>query len=81
MGAHLILPYQQTADWRTAHLPHLGPSGWNSRPAGETVCVHLNPRHACISYDGFKDLYKLYMDGVKVDSGPFSGDDPIAPVR
>ena len=31
--------------------------------------------------DGFKDLYKLYIDGVKVASGPFSGDDPIAVVR
>ena len=38
-------------------------------------------RYACITYDGFKDLYKLYIDGVKVASGPFSGDDPIAVVR
>ena len=44
-----------------------------------TIIILL--RYACITYDGFKDLYKLYIDGVKVASGPFSGDDPIAVVR
>ena len=43
--------------------------------------VQMLLRYACITYDGFKDLYKLYIDGVKVASGPFSGDDPIAVVR
>ena len=38
-------------------------------------------RSACITYDGFKDLYKLYIDGVKVDSGAFSGDNAVAVVR
>ena len=42
---------------------------------------HYCNRSACITYDGFKDLYKLYMDGVKVDSGAFAGDDPVAVVR
>ena len=38
-------------------------------------------RSACVTYDGYKDLYKLYIDGVKVESGPFSGDEAVAVVR
>ena len=28
-------------------------------------------RSACVTYDGYKDLYKLYIDGVKVESGQY----------
>jgi len=38
-------------------------------------------RFICISYDGAKDLYKLFADGEKVSSGSFAGDNPVAPVR
>ena len=38
-------------------------------------------RHTCISYDHFRDSYKLYVDGVKVDSGSFSGDNALEPIR
>ena len=35
----------------------------------------------CITYDGQKDLYKLYADGEKVTSGSFAGDNPVNPIR
>ena len=38
-------------------------------------------RSACVTYDGYKDLYKLYIDGVKVESGAFAGDNSVEPVR
>ena len=38
-------------------------------------------RFMCVSYDGGKDLYKLFADGVKVSSGSWAGDNPVAPVR
>ena len=38
-------------------------------------------RHICITYDHFRDSFKLYVDGVKVDSGSFAGDDPLEPIR
>ena len=49
LGAHPILPYQQTADWRIGCEPEFfSPTypTWalvvgTSRPAGETVCSHL----------------------------------------
>ena len=54
---------------------------WASQSNVNVITVLILLRYACITYDGFKDLYKLYIDGVKVASGPFSGDDPIAVVR
>ena len=38
-------------------------------------------RHICLTYDHFRDSFKLYVDGVKVDSGAFAGDDPLEPIR
>ena len=38
-------------------------------------------RYACIAYDGLKDLYKLFIDGEKVDSGSWAGDNAVVPVR
>ena len=38
-------------------------------------------RHVCVTYDGAKDLYKLFVDGEKVSSGSWAGDNPVAPVR
>ena len=38
-------------------------------------------RHICITFDHFRDSYKLYVDGVKVESGAFTGDDPLEPIR
>ena len=54
---------------------------WASQSNVNDITILILIRYACITYDGFKDLYKLYIDGVKVASGPFSGDDPIAVVR
>ena len=54
---------------------------WASQSNVNVITILILLRYACITYDGFKDLYKLYIDGVKVASGPFSGDDPIAVVR
>ena len=38
-------------------------------------------RHICITYDHFRDSFKLYVDGIKVESGAFAGDDPLEPIR
>ena len=38
-------------------------------------------RHTCITYDHFRDSYKLFVDGVKVDSGSFTGDNALEPIR
>jgi len=38
-------------------------------------------RHICVSYDGAKDLFKLFVEGEKVSSGSWAGDNPVAPVR
>ena len=33
------------------------------------------------TYDHFRDVYKLYHNGEKVDSGSFAGDNDVAPIR
>jgi len=38
-------------------------------------------RHICLTYDGAKDLYKVFIDGEKVESGSWAGDGPMQPVR
>lgn len=38
-------------------------------------------RHICLLYDGAKDLYKIFVDGVKTESGSWAGDNPVEPVR
>jgi len=38
-------------------------------------------RHICLTYDGAKDLYKVFVDGEKVESGSWSGENQLEPVR
>ena len=38
-------------------------------------------RHICLSYDGPKDIYKLFVDGKKEASGSWAGDGPLEAVR
>jgi hypothetical protein len=38
-------------------------------------------RHLCLTYDGLRDSYKLYTDGVKVETGSFAGNRPVEPIR
>ena len=38
-------------------------------------------RHMCLTYDGFKDLYKVFVDGVKIESGSWTGDRTFEGVR
>lgn len=38
-------------------------------------------RHVCLTYDGAKDLYKVFIDGVKTESGSWAGDNPMEAVR
>ena len=38
-------------------------------------------RHICLAYDGYKDLYKLFVDGIKITSGSWTGDKSLEPVR
>ena len=35
----------------------------------------------CLVYDGFKDLYKVFANGEKLDSGSWSGDNPMEIAR
>ena len=35
----------------------------------------------CLVYDGFKDLYKVFANGEKLDSGSWSGDNPMEVAR
>ena len=35
----------------------------------------------CLVYDGFKDLYKVFADGEKIDSGSWTGDGIFEPAR
>ena len=35
----------------------------------------------CLTYDGFKDLYKVFVDGVKIESGEWTGDRTFEGVR
>ena len=39
------------------------------------------PSHLCLTYDGGKDLYKVFIDGVKTESGSWAGDNPMEAVR
>ena len=41
----------------------------------------LISRHICLAYDGYKDLYKLFVDGIKITSGSWTGDKSLEPVR
>ena len=38
-------------------------------------------RHICVTYDGFKDIYKVFIDGEKVESGSWSGEKQVDLVR
>ena len=38
-------------------------------------------RHICLTYDAFRDVYKLYVDGEKLDSGSFAGDNTPEAIR
>lgn len=38
-------------------------------------------RHICVTYDGFKDIYKVFIDGEKVESGSWSGEKTVDLVR
>ena len=38
-------------------------------------------RHLCLTYDGFRDAYKLYVDGEKVESGSWAGNRQLEPIR
>jgi hypothetical protein len=38
-------------------------------------------RHICLTYDGPKDIFKLFVTGKKVDSGSWTGDRTLEVVR
>ena len=38
-------------------------------------------RHVCVTYDGYKDLFKVFVNGEKVESGSWSGENPVDLVR
>jgi len=67
---------------------HLGRSAFRVCKKGTKYCAwHREmPEFSkwmmmCITYDSFRDSYKLYMDGVKTESGSWAGDNMPEPVR
>jgi hypothetical protein len=38
-------------------------------------------RHICLTYDGPKDIFKLFVTGKKVDSGSWTGERTLEVVR
>jgi len=38
-------------------------------------------RYMCVVYDAGKDLFKLFADGEKIESGSWAGDNQVVPVR
>ena len=67
---------------------HLGRAAFRTCKRGTKFCGwhrEMPPfdywRHICITYDHFRDSYKLFVDGVKVESGSFAGDNPLEPIR
>ena len=38
-------------------------------------------RHICLSYDGGKDVYKLFLEGKKEASGSWTGEGSLETVR
>ena len=43
--------------------------------------IRLNYRHMCLVYDGFKDLFKVFANGEKLESGAWTGDGVFEPAR
>ena len=67
---------------------HLGRSAFRVCKRGTKFCSwhrEMPPfnwwRQICITYDAFRDVYKLYVDGEKVDSGSFAGENQVKPIR
>ena len=38
-------------------------------------------RHMCLVYDGFKDLFKVFANGEKLETGAWTGDGAFEPAR
>ena len=67
---------------------HLGRQAWRLCKRGTKYCgwhrempEFYEWRHMCLTYDGFKDLYKVFVDGVKIESGSWTGDRTFEGVR
>jgi len=67
---------------------HLGRQAFRVCKKGTKYCSwhrempdYYHWRFMCLTYDGFRDQFKLYIDGEKVESGSFAGDNQPEPVR
>ena len=67
---------------------HLGRQAFRVCKRGSKYCAwyrnmpdYYHWHLICLTYDGMKDLYKLNVDGKKVESGSWAGDRPLEPVR
>jgi len=67
---------------------HLGRKAFRGCKRNTKYCAwHLDMpefyewRHICLAYDGFKDLYKLFVNGEKIESGSWTGDNRLEVVR
>jgi len=67
---------------------HLGRSAFRMCQRGTKYCAwhremppYFTWIHICLTYDAFRDVYKLYVDGEKMDSGSFAGDNTPPTIR
>jgi len=67
---------------------HLGRSAFRVCKVGTKFCAwhyempeYFIWRHICITYDAFRDSWKLYVNGEKIGSGSFAGDNRVEPIR
>ena len=54
---------------------------WRCETGIQKRILKYHLRHMCLVYDGFKDLYKVFADGEKIDSGSWTGDGVFEPAR
>ncbi|XP_023331567.1 uncharacterized protein LOC111703755 [Eurytemora carolleeae] len=67
---------------------HLGRSAFRACKIGTKFCAwHYEMpqyyiwRHTCLTYDAYRDTWKLFVDGEKIDSGAFANDRRVEPIR
>ena len=90
-GSFLLIapPISSEAERREMYSEyHLGRQAWRLCKRGTKYCgwhrempEFYEWRHMCLTYDGFKDLYKVFVDGVKIESGEWTGDRAFEGVR
>lgn len=67
---------------------HLGRESFRLCKRGTKYCAYYDklPKfyewtHICVTYDGYKDIYKVFINGEKVDSGSWTGENSLELLR